>query len=117
MLMGIRHFGYGTLDSGQTRQIIPGEVFARRYLRNDERLIELKFMQRYDGEIASHCDDCSRDFAADHYYDSHLPIHQRENPTATSGRPTKMEDDMPDGMLLDGRSGELVDPVGRGRRR
>lgn len=104
MFQAIRQFGYGG------KQRIQGEVFARLDLRNDERLLELKYVKdvpdKAKGEPYEHCDQCSRDFVNRHYYEAHLlEVHGPQLPGPAT--PTKLEEAFPGGLIQDMQTGAV----------
>lgn len=100
MFQALRRLGY----SGSTR--LPGEVFKRADLRNDERLLELKYVKEVpDKGDRPHCDGCGRDFANEDYYRAHLI--EEHGPQLPEVKPTKLEDEFPGGLVQDMRSGAV----------
>lgn len=111
----LRDFGYG----GARR--LPGEVFDRQFLRNDERLMaEGRDTMRYlhvlteqelrDNQL-THCDDCGRDFITEHFYDAHRPVVHVPPPPEPPPL-TKIEQEYPGGLVLD-PSGRPMRPARR----
>jgi hypothetical protein len=104
MFQALRQIGYG----GKSR--LQGEVFARLDLRNDDRLLELKYVKDVPEKgNYEHCDQCSRDFVNAHFYEVHFlevhgPAALREAPAA---KPQKLEDEFPGGLVKDMRSGAV----------
>lgn len=101
MFQAMRQMGYG----GQKR--LQGEVFRKGDFRNDERLLELKYVREVpDKGTYQHCDQCGRDFVNEDYYRSHfLEVHSPQPPEPPP--PTKMEDAFPGGLVQDMRSGAV----------
>lgn len=99
-----RSFDYG----GGHR--LPGEVFDRQYLRNDELLIRqgrVLDVITDKPKCTDPCADCGRVFITEHYYDAHLSLHSQpdEEPMIS---PTKLEDDFPGGLLVDQATGPML---------
>jgi hypothetical protein len=100
VFQAVRQLGYG----GQKR--LQGEVFKRLDLRNDDRLVELKYVKEIsDKGERPHCDQCGRDFANEDFYQGHFI--EAHGPRLPDPAATKLEEEFPGGLVTDMRSGAV----------
>lgn len=101
MFVAKRQMGYG----GSMR--VYGEVFEQQNLRNDERLLELKYLAiAPEKSTYPSCDQCGRRFIDESAYDGHfLDVHGPQLPEPA--QPTRLEDEYPGGMTLDQKTGRV----------
>jgi len=54
------------------KHIVRGEVFTRAHLRNDKALLDLGYVDVFEGEPSHHCAQCGRSFASEAHYAPHV---------------------------------------------
>ena len=81
------------------KALVPGQVFDREGARWDERLLEKRYVYRFEGQEKSlvKCADCGREFESQSVCDSHMYMHIPEPKVAPI---QKLEDLHPDGLTL-----------------